>query len=322
MASPNSTFNQVLSTTLYKYADGGKLADNVFHASKLLDWLRENGAVETVDGGNSFVFPIAYANNSTFQAMTEWQELDFTNTQKFSAAEYGWKVYGGVALCSDLEVAQNMGASQIQNLVKAKIENLAETAGNAINLDLYDDPSDSAKIVGLDGIIKTTDPSLASLGGIARSSNAFWKGNVFALNSQLTVSGMVNMYLTCTQGTNQQTDLIITDRIGYERYEALGHGTVSYNTPNSKNVQKAIDLGMPCSMFRGIPVIWDVDANSGRMYFVNSKFLKVFTHKNHNFKALPAQRLEKQKGWKYEISWLGNVCCNAPRFQGVLTGLV
>lgn len=64
MAIPNSSFGEIVTTTLKKRKRS--TADNVLNHNALLRHLSERGNVNTADGGETLVEPIEYAENSTF----------------------------------------------------------------------------------------------------------------------------------------------------------------------------------------------------------------------------------------------------------------
>ncbi len=65
MASPNTDFSEIVTTTLRNRS--GKLADNVTDNNALLTRLRKRGKVKPVSGGRTIVQELEYAENSTFK---------------------------------------------------------------------------------------------------------------------------------------------------------------------------------------------------------------------------------------------------------------
>ena len=73
MASPNSTFTEMVTTTLRNHAK--KLVDNVSDHNALLRKLKENGNFVTKSGGYEIVFPLEYAENSTWKSLNDFGDL-------------------------------------------------------------------------------------------------------------------------------------------------------------------------------------------------------------------------------------------------------
>lgn len=69
MESPNSTFTAIVTTTLREHKK--ELADNVTNHNALLQRLTKKGKIQVVDGGYEIVCPLEYAENSTYQRLTE-----------------------------------------------------------------------------------------------------------------------------------------------------------------------------------------------------------------------------------------------------------
>jgi hypothetical protein len=64
MAAPNSTYSEILSTTIDNYS--ATLADNVLQNNVLLLYLKQNGNTETAGGGVKLLENLLYAENGTF----------------------------------------------------------------------------------------------------------------------------------------------------------------------------------------------------------------------------------------------------------------
>ena len=68
MASPNSTFTELVSTTFRKHSKDIK--DNVSNRNALLKYLNKRGNTRKVDGGLTIVAPLDYAENGTLTPVT------------------------------------------------------------------------------------------------------------------------------------------------------------------------------------------------------------------------------------------------------------
>ena len=63
MASPNSTFTEMVTTTLRNHAR--TLVDNVSDQNALLTLMKQKGKIRTESGGYEIVLPLDYTENST-----------------------------------------------------------------------------------------------------------------------------------------------------------------------------------------------------------------------------------------------------------------
>ena len=67
MAIPNSTYTELVTTTLDNYRD--TLADNILTHNPLLDRLKTKGNADPAGGGVSLLENLMYAQNSTVNAL-------------------------------------------------------------------------------------------------------------------------------------------------------------------------------------------------------------------------------------------------------------
>ena len=65
MASPNSTFTELVSTTFRNHRKD--LADNVSKNNALYNQLTKNDRIDILTGGISIAVPLEYAANGTYQ---------------------------------------------------------------------------------------------------------------------------------------------------------------------------------------------------------------------------------------------------------------
>ena len=68
MASPNSTFMELVSTTFRKHKK--EIADNMSNRNALLKYMNKRGNTRKVDGGLTIVTPLDYAENGTLTPVT------------------------------------------------------------------------------------------------------------------------------------------------------------------------------------------------------------------------------------------------------------
>lgn len=162
MASPNSTFTELVSTTFRKHKR--EIADNMSNRNALLKYMNKRGNTRKVDGGLTIVTPLDYAENGTYQRYSDWDELNIAASDVISAAEYTWKQIALNVVASGRELRINSGDSAIINLAKAKMKNAIRTFQNNFSEDLYSDGSLTNQINGLEAIIAETNTN--TVGGI------------------------------------------------------------------------------------------------------------------------------------------------------------
>ena len=107
MASPNSTFTELVSTTFRKHRK--EIKDNVSANNALLN--RE-------DGGLTIACPLDYAENSTYQRYSDFDVLNVAQSNVISAAEFQWRQVAINVVASGRELRINSGEPRIINLAK------------------------------------------------------------------------------------------------------------------------------------------------------------------------------------------------------------
>ena len=119
MASPNSTFTEIVSSTLRQHRQ--EFADNVSNNNALLQRLMTKGRITEVDGGYEIVEPLDYAENSTYQRYSGYDTLNVSVSDVLSAAKYDWKQSAVHISASGLELRNNSGKNQLISLATSRM---------------------------------------------------------------------------------------------------------------------------------------------------------------------------------------------------------
>ena len=126
MASPNSTFTEIITTSLREHRK--ELADNVSNHNALLMRINKRGRKRTIDGGYEIVEPLDYAENSTYQRYSGYDVLNVSASDVLSAAKFDWKQSAVHITASGLELRQNAGKNRLINLASSRLKNGMRTA--------------------------------------------------------------------------------------------------------------------------------------------------------------------------------------------------
>ena len=162
MASPNSTFTELVTSTFRKVRKDVK--DNLSNRNALLKHIYKRGNYRTEDGGLTIVCPLDYTTNSTYQRYSDWDLLNIQQSDVISAAEYQWRQIAVNVVASGREQRINSGESRIFSLAKAKMKNAIRTFNNSFSSDLYSDGTATNQINGLQAIV--ADAGTGTVGGI------------------------------------------------------------------------------------------------------------------------------------------------------------
>jgi hypothetical protein len=318
MASPNSTFTELVSTTFRKHRS--EIADNVSNRNALYKRIVKQGNYTSDDGGLTIAVPLDYAENSTYQRYSDWDTLNIQASDVISAAEYQWRQIAINVVSSGRELRINSGAPRIIKLATAKMKNAMRTFSNNFSIDMYSTGGATNQINGLQALV--ADAGTGTVGGINSSTYSFWQNQVFnATTESVTISAstiensaMLPLWLDLDRGPDDQPDLIVMDNNYYQFFEASQVSIKRY-----MNADMA-DGGMVSLKYKGADVMFD--GNSGipanRAYFINSQYLGLCVHKDADLEVVPEQRPINQDGAVVPILWMGNMTCSNRNQQGVI----
>jgi hypothetical protein len=308
MSNPN--FDSIASTTLKNYMP--RLVDNIFTARPLFFFLKENNQVRLIDGAHKIVVPLVYGVNGSAGSYATYDTINVANAQtdSISAAEFTWKQYAVSVAISGLEEKQNTGVEQIIDLLESKIMIAEETAAEKLDQMFFlDGTGNSAKDwLGLAAIVLAT----GTLGGIDGATQAYWRSYVDSTAAALTLAQMTTAYNTVSVGADQ-INLIITTQALFEKYESLVQPQLRFTDT------KMADGGFQNLLFKGAPLTYDSYCQSGVMYFLNGRYLRLVGHKDQWFEATPFVKPRDQDAKYAQILAYGELTCMNRSRLGKLT---
>lgn len=323
MASPNSVFTEIVTTTFRNHRK--EIADNVSAHNALYRKLAKGNKVRSESGGHSIAIPLEYAENGTYQRYSGFDTLNVSASDVFTAAEYNWRQVAINVVSSGLELRQNSGAQRIANLAKSRIRNAINTFANNFSEDMYSDGSATNQIDGLQKIVADTPTN--TVGGISGGTWTFWKNIVQSAAAPLqgggaiTPSGtagvmaslMLPLFMDLTRG-NDKPNLIVSSDEYFAFYET--GLTTQQRYVDSENAQ----AGFMELSYKGVPVIFD--GNSGmpaaHMYFLNTNYLELVVHSEANMTIMDEAKPYNQDAAVVPILWMGNMTCSNRALQGVV----
>jgi len=318
MASPNSTFTELVSTTFRKHRK--EIKDNISNRNALYKYIMKKGNHRLEDGGLTIATPLDYAENATYQRYSDWDTLNIQASDVISSAEYQWRQIAINVVASGRELRINSGESKIINLAKSRIKNAKRTFANNFSNDLYSDGTATNQINGLQAII--SDDGTGTVGGIAAGSYSFWLNQFLnATTASVTESAttienslMLPLWLGLDRGPDDQPDLIVMDNTYYQYFETSQVSIKRYTSSESANG------GFSTLKYKGADVLFD--GNSGipatRAYFCNTEYLGLCVHRDADLEIMEEQRPINQDGVVIPILWMGNMTCSNRNQQGVI----
>lgn len=317
MASPNSTFTELVSTTFRKHRK--EIKDNVSNRNAFLKYMMKRGNERIEDGGLTITTPLDYTTNSTYQRYSDWDTLNISASDVISAAEYQWRQIAINVVSSGRELRINSGEAKIINLAKSKMKNALRSFNNNFSADLYSDGTTTNQINGLTAII--SDDGTGTVGGINSTNFTFWKSQfINATSESVTESAttienslMLPLWLQLSRGPADEPDLIVMDTTYYTYFETSQVSLKRYATAESATG------GFVTLKYKNADVVYDSsDITASRAYFINTDYFGLCVHKDANLEIVEEQRPINQDGVVVPILWMGNITCSNRHQQGVI----
>ena len=292
--------------------------DQVFNQTVLLNHLKENGGIEKKGGGTSVRVPLMTGSSNS-----EWfsgaDTLNVAPVDTLDAAQYEWRnLNAAITITLDDELS-NTGAEQVIDLLDAKVTQAELTIANALNTSTYTGTGAETRpqIVGLQTLVDT-----GTVGGIAGATYTDWQAYKEATGGALTIAYMKVARNTINQGKGgSPVSIIVTTQTLFEKYESLLTPTYQMNPlSTSKEAERLGDVGFTALAYAGVPVVFDSVCPSGEMYFLNSKNLKMYVHKDAFMDKTDVVKPTNQHLSVQHIVVRAALCTNRRKSLGKLTG--
>lgn len=337
---------QMLEALTREFIDG-EVMDQYFLSNAFFNRLVKNK--RPVSGGLTIEQPIYYAPNPDAGAWGGgFEELPMSQPNLAGRAAWNWCHYMVPIVYSETDRLKNMGPEGIADMVEGIAQNALRTLKNTIGVDLYSDGSNNAagkkRIDGLMAIITTNaNPSPGAYGGITRASssgsqssytgNAWWNGSPVASNAgaitrwtgtytisnsstQLDLMKLCQL-MTITTVDGDGPDLIVMHPAMFTRVWQLIQANEHRNDLSSDTGR----AGFKYIVFNGVMITVDHNIDdAAKIYCLNTKYLAWRPHKNSDFVRDPLRRPHRQRIAASYIFFDGNLTCNLPRAQAVMTG--
>ena len=314
-ASPNSTYTEIVTTTLAGYSK--TMADNVTNNNALLRHIDSNGNKSPATG-RTIVQELEYATNSTSKWYSGYEVLDTSTSNVFTAAEFNYKQLAGNVVISGLEQVENSGPEQIFNLLKSRIRNLEKSLKNTMATALYADGTgtDSKELGGLQLIVPGTVGN--TVGGINSTTYSFWQNQVYdfstegASASATTIQTAMNtLWLACIRGADRP-DVIVGDTNYFGFYWSSLQSNQRFTSDESASA------GFMNLMFMDSPVYYDDQCPSNKMYMLNTDYLFLRYAEGREFVPLGEKASVNQDALVMPVAWAGNMAVSNRARQGII----
>lgn len=315
MASPNSTFTEMVTTTMRHHKR--RVVDNVTKHNGLLTVMKSRGNIKTdASGGYEIAVPLSYAENSTYQRYSGYDTLNIGASDVLSSAKYDWKQVALHVTSSGREIRMNNSMERMINLVNARVDVAMATAANNMSIDLYSDGALTNQIGGLQHLI--TSDGTGTVGGIVAGTYTFWKNKFGEILTDATVFANVKarmnlQWLAQTRGKDTP-DLLVATHDLYSVYEG---GLQDLQRYGDAGMAK---LGFEALRYKSGSLIFDDNSNFGTtseiMYFLNTKYLYMMEHPDARWTEDDEKTPINQDAVVVPIYWMGEMCTSNRSLQG------
>ena len=252
-----------------------------------------------------------------------YEALSVTPTDTFTTASYDWKQCNANVIFSGREVAINSGQSKQFDLIKNKIGNAERTITNNLGAALFyaGTENDGKSIGGLQLLVADT-PTTGTVGGIDRSTTAgaFYRNQYVDLSDEnITISAStiwqaMNLLYRRTSRNADVVNLIVMGDTYHSYFEAACQAQQMFMNGGTE-----ADVGFTYIMFKGAKVLYDPNCSATRAYALNTRFLKLKSHKDVNMARGEPRKPSNQDATVIPINWMGALTTSNASLQGVLT---
>lgn len=288
-----------------------KLVDQVFTSNVLFQRIKDGQMYQTYEGGEKIIQPVMYAATTASGSYSGTDTLDTTANDQITAAEFNFKQYYANITISRSDELKNSGKAQVIDFVKSKVQIAEKTLNDNLGTDLYNTGSNAKALTGLRLAVAGTG---TTYGGISRTSYSWWRSQTDSTTTVLSIPAMETMYGSCTVG-NEHPTLIVTTQTQWDVFHGLLQPQERYMDENTASA------GFPNVLFRQTPLAVDNHCPTGYMFMLNEKYIKMYAHKNENFRFEPFQKPINQNVACAKLYWAGEIIFSNPRMQGVFSAL-
>lgn len=314
----------LMTTTLNKFSD--EAFDSVTDQNAILYCFKAIGKLKNMNG-NKHLGSIALAPGGKKieedvilkpTANSGWvdydDELDANEDKDVMAmAEFPWKIVYANAVAYQAHILANQSSKyRKHNMIDALVNNAESTLINNIGKGLFNLTSANAK--GPNGLPELiTDDGTGTVGGLSTTTYPLWKNQFENLGATHTPAqlreAMSRLYRKCRSGI----DIIVSHPDLYGEYEATLVSTV-----RPASLKALEDKGFDYLRFQNAVVLYDENCPRNRMYFLNSRAIKLNFMKGAEIKVGEREHPAGSQKYIWPITAMLNWSVRARRDLGVL----
>ena len=256
--------------------DHRNIEDQIFRTNVAMAFFFEKkrsdlaGASNPFAGGRQFFVPMEAEENPTAGAVEADTGISTDDYDPIYGATFWPKSYAANITWTKAQQAIIRGDPMVHNIVKFKMDNTTKTLKKRINVGIWTGAgSTSVEMDGLPRIIPATVPASQSttVGNLSPSTYAWWRSqaiNMSGYPARTHMEGyMIQMHNTIV-AEDGKVDGILSDQTSCELYEQTAMTYLSIVKPKFADVSFS-----ETPAFKGAPIMFDKDAPSGELRFVD-----------------------------------------------------
>ena len=315
---------QVVTTTLRKRMPD--IIDNMSDNVPFYNRVRSRNNMK-VGGGRDIVMPLDYAENSSFQWYSGYEQVSIGINDIIDAAVYDWKQASVSVSFSGLELLRNSGREALIKVTSAKINNARRTFTNQMGAGVHAAGTGSGgkEIGGLGLLVPTVNTN--TVGGIDANTYTWWQNNVTdftTVNGGATTTSniqtpMRSMYSSLTRN-NDKPDLILMSSTYYNTFwgsltalqqiTRTDEGRAGFSSLKFVNADVVNEGGVGGNMSES-------SVTNATMFMLNTEYIGLMTHSDRNIEIVGGERQSvNQDAYVQLMLWAGNMWVTNRQLQG------
>lgn len=298
------------------------LVDNIYNSN--LTFFRLNARNKKIlQGGLQIEVPLVYTQFVNGGAYQGFDLLDVSPNDTVKNAAFDWKQAYVPVTVDGLTLIRADSPEAIVNFLSFYFENAQTELADILGKGIWSTGTNSKQIDGIE--IAVDDGSHAwggttfngtggaTYGGLARSSNTWWKGQVSDdTNTTLTNAILQTAFGNAQMGARHPT-IIITDQTRYNSVWGLQQANQAFPVQPTAVDELLAQAGFTNLLFNNVPICVDPHlpsngvAAKGAIYFLNEDYMYLYVNPRADFTMKDFREPINQDAMTSLILWAGNL---------------
>lgn len=292
--------NRVVTTTQDKIM--AKVVDSVLNSNVLAT--RFLSAAKQWSG-ETMKFPIKYQKNSTGSSFSGFDSLSTAASNTRVNMSFNPSFYSITTTLPLDELAVNATDARVLDLMAVETASSAQDMADEIGTQFYGDGTgnSSKDFLGL-GAIVDDGSSVATYGGLSRSTYPTIQATVTASSGALSLAKLRALYNAVASGSQKPTAAFTTKPVfGYYEQLLQPQERILKDVGMVKGLSSG--TGFTALSYAGVPVFMDEKCPSGQFIFLNEEFIDFYALQVPNTKEIRFKSTDIEGNDYSEVMGLG-----------------